>query len=192
MCTARFGGRRKGVSAQGGSLSRGWEVVSIWAVSVQRGFCPPDRDITRNCRHFGCPIIINNAIFFIDTSNNSWHNQAHWLTGTPYLSTISSNAPFPLWTEWQTRVKTLLCPKFRLRAVMILWFRKNLAAKKMPHWFHPIFAIGKLDSRLLTYSVTSGIGNCKAWYTITSSWIFLLFIVKVEESIFLPWVSIFY
>ena len=33
---------------------------------------------------------IHNAILFIDTSNNAWHNQAHWLIGTPYLSTIGS------------------------------------------------------------------------------------------------------
>ena len=34
---------------------------------------------------------IYNAILFIDTSDKAWHNQAHWLIGTPYLSTIASN-----------------------------------------------------------------------------------------------------
>ena len=29
----------------------------------------------------------------------------------------SYREPLPLWTEWQTRVKTLPCPKLRLRAV---------------------------------------------------------------------------
>ena len=33
---------------------------------------------------------IRSAILFINTSNNAWHNQAHWLIGMPYLSTISS------------------------------------------------------------------------------------------------------
>ena len=28
---------------------------------------------------------IHNAILFIYTSNNAWHNQVHWLDGTPYL-----------------------------------------------------------------------------------------------------------
>ena len=36
-------------------------------------------------------IFIHNVILFIDTSNNAWHNQAHWLIGMPYLSTIASN-----------------------------------------------------------------------------------------------------
>ena len=31
------------------------------------------------------------SIMFIDTSNNAWHNQAHWLIGTPYLWIIASN-----------------------------------------------------------------------------------------------------
>ena len=34
---------------------------------------------------------IHNAILFIDTSNNAWHNQAHWMIQPPYLSTIASN-----------------------------------------------------------------------------------------------------
>ena len=34
---------------------------------------------------------IHNAFLFIDTSNNVSYNQAHWLTGVPYLSTIASN-----------------------------------------------------------------------------------------------------
>ena len=37
-------------------------------------------------------IIIHNAISLIDTSNNAWYNQDDWLIGTPYLSTIASNA----------------------------------------------------------------------------------------------------
>ena len=34
---------------------------------------------------------IHNAILFIDTSNNAWYNQSHWLIGTPYLLIIASN-----------------------------------------------------------------------------------------------------
>ena len=34
---------------------------------------------------------IHNAVLFIDSFNNAWHLQAHWLIGTPYLSTIASN-----------------------------------------------------------------------------------------------------
>ena len=37
---------------------------------------------------------IHNTILFIDTFNNAWHNQADWLIGTPYLSTIASNVNF--------------------------------------------------------------------------------------------------
>ena len=33
--------------------------------------------------------------------------------------------PLPLWTEWHTRVKTLPCPKLRLRAVIIGLFVMN-------------------------------------------------------------------
>ena len=29
---------------------------------------------------------IHNTIMFIDISNNAWYNKAHWLIGTPYLS----------------------------------------------------------------------------------------------------------
>ena len=35
--------------------------------------------------------IIHSAIVFIDTSDNAWYNQVHWLIGTPYLSIIASN-----------------------------------------------------------------------------------------------------
>ena len=34
---------------------------------------------------------IHNAILFIDTSNNAWYNQAHWLIGMPYLSIIAGD-----------------------------------------------------------------------------------------------------
>ena len=43
---------------------------------------------------------IHNAILFIDTSNNAWHNQAHWVIGTPYLSTIASNVQCTL-SSWR-------------------------------------------------------------------------------------------
>ena len=33
---------------------------------------------------------VYNDSLFIDTSNNAWYNQAHWLRGMPYLSIISS------------------------------------------------------------------------------------------------------
>ena len=35
---------------------------------------------------------IHNGILFIDTSNNAWYNQVHWLIGTSYLSIIASNS----------------------------------------------------------------------------------------------------
>ena len=48
-----------------------------------------------NDRPFGCPItwrdIYLQSFLFIDTSDNAWYNQVHWLTETPYLSIISSN-----------------------------------------------------------------------------------------------------
>ena len=43
---------------------------------------------------------IHNAILFIDTSNNTWYNQAHWLIGIPYLSIIASNELFALPEGW--------------------------------------------------------------------------------------------
>ena len=53
------------------------------------------RCITSFYRTFGCPIIytdsIHNAIVVIDTSNNAWHSQVHWLVGTPYLAIKASN-----------------------------------------------------------------------------------------------------
>ena len=36
---------------------------------------------------------IHNIILFIDTSNNAWYNEAHWLIGTQYLLIIASNDP---------------------------------------------------------------------------------------------------
>ena len=34
---------------------------------------------------------IHSAIVVIDTSNNAWHSQVHWLVGTPYLAIKASN-----------------------------------------------------------------------------------------------------
>ena len=34
---------------------------------------------------------IHNIILFINTYDNTCHNQAHWLIGMPYLSTIASS-----------------------------------------------------------------------------------------------------
>ena len=41
---------------------------------------------------------IHSAIVVIDTSNNAWHSQVHWLAGTPYLAVKASNgvAMWPL------------------------------------------------------------------------------------------------
>ena len=36
-------------------------------------------------------IFIHNSVLFIDTSNNDWYSQAHWLIGTQYLSIIGGN-----------------------------------------------------------------------------------------------------
>ena len=35
---------------------------------------------------------IHSAIVVIDTSNNAWYSQVHWLVGTPYLAVKASNA----------------------------------------------------------------------------------------------------
>ena len=34
---------------------------------------------------------IHNAILFVDTSDNVWYHQGHWLIGTPYLLIITNN-----------------------------------------------------------------------------------------------------
>ena len=34
---------------------------------------------------------IHSTIVVIDTSNNAWHSQVHWLVGTPYLAIKASN-----------------------------------------------------------------------------------------------------
>ena len=34
---------------------------------------------------------IHSAIVVIDTSNNAWHSQVHWLVQTPYLAVKASN-----------------------------------------------------------------------------------------------------
>ena len=34
---------------------------------------------------------IQSTIVVIDTSNNAWHSQVHWLVGTPYLAIKASN-----------------------------------------------------------------------------------------------------
>ena len=34
---------------------------------------------------------IRSAIVVIDTSNNAWHSQVHWLVGMPYLVIKASN-----------------------------------------------------------------------------------------------------
>ena len=38
---------------------------------------------------------IHSAIVVIDTSNNAWHSQVHWLVGTSHLAVKASNAPAP-------------------------------------------------------------------------------------------------
>ena len=38
-----------------------------------------------------CTDIIHNAIILIDTCDNAWYNQVHWLIRTPYLSIKVSN-----------------------------------------------------------------------------------------------------
>ena len=40
---------------------------------------------------------------------------------TPLDADLPGGRPCPLWTEWDTRVKTLPCPKLRLRAVKMGW-----------------------------------------------------------------------
>ena len=35
---------------------------------------------------------IHSVIAVIDTSNNAWHSQVHWLVGTPHLAVKASNA----------------------------------------------------------------------------------------------------
>ena len=46
--------------------------------------------ITSNDSSFSCPTIytdiIHNAILSIDTFDNAWHNNAHFLIGKPYLA----------------------------------------------------------------------------------------------------------
>ena len=37
---------------------------------------------------------IHSAIVVIDTSNNAWHSQVHWLVRTPYLAIKASNVQF--------------------------------------------------------------------------------------------------
>ena len=37
---------------------------------------------------------IHSAIVVIDTSNNAWHSQVHWLVETPYLAVKDSNANY--------------------------------------------------------------------------------------------------
>ena len=48
------------------------------------------------------------AILFIHNPNNVWHNQAHWLIGMPYLSTIASNDSVPK----ENRKPCLACLKW--------------------------------------------------------------------------------
>ena len=39
-------------------------------------------------------IRIHNAILFLDTSNNAWHNTGHLVTGTPCLTIIANNEKY--------------------------------------------------------------------------------------------------
>ena len=39
---------------------------------------------------------IDSAIVAIDTSNNSWHSQVHWLVGMPYLAIKASDGRYVL------------------------------------------------------------------------------------------------
>ena len=47
---------------------------------------------------------IQNAILFIDTSNNAWYNNVHLLMGTPCLTIIASNALIYLQSRTTTRL----------------------------------------------------------------------------------------
>ena len=55
----------------------------------------PTLFITSNDRPFSCPNIyteINSQCYFVHGDiNNSWHNNAHFLKGTPCLTVIASN-----------------------------------------------------------------------------------------------------
>ena len=41
--------------------------------------------------------LVHNAISFIDTSDNVWYIQVHWIIGTPYLSIIANDASVKIW-----------------------------------------------------------------------------------------------
>ena len=60
--------------------------------------------------------------------------------GSPSGGSLSGRTPPHLWTEWQTGVKTLPCPKLRLRAVTRLFLTwHQLCTRKQYHslllWF---------------------------------------------------------
>ena len=58
---------------------------------------------------------IQSAIVVIDTSNNAWHSQVHWLVGTPYLAIKASNVrKINTWIKyfWKSFCEGLLIPPF--------------------------------------------------------------------------------
>ena len=67
-------------------------IVGLYGIPVFLNWTTLTKEIVDiSAAQWSAQTFIHNAIMFIDTSNNAWHNQAHWLTGTPYLSTVSSN-----------------------------------------------------------------------------------------------------
>ena len=79
--------------------------VSGLNISIKEKRC----NITSNDRSFGCPIICTDIYsqwyfvhYSVDTTNNSWYHQAHWLIGMPNLSIITSNVFIKNKVTWRT------------------------------------------------------------------------------------------
>ena len=74
-----------------------WGIIAIVAISAVES---------------SAPAFIHNAIVFIDTWDNAWYNQLHWVVETPYLSTIDSNGcvsreALREWVIHQTRLQSV-------------------------------------------------------------------------------------
>ena len=72
-----------------------------WYVRCNFEWVPLLAIITLSVVQSSVQTFIHNAIMFIDTSNNDWYLQAHWIIGTPYLSIITSNVTYWKTTLWK-------------------------------------------------------------------------------------------
>ena len=105
--------------------------------------------------------IFHNAILSIDTSNNAWYKQAHWLIGTKYLAIIASNDhEDPCWFtfDWALRVMCFRNTSGSVCVWVWVWMAEWKTVAKL--------SFGRSDSK----SNAKGTWGIQNSHSVLSSW----------------------